>query len=115
MRYRGVSVAATIAALLVSLLATTGSGQSAAGAERRFTPGSAGAGDPYFPLDGNGGYDVTHYDLAFTFDPATGKIDSVATITAGATQNLSSFDLDLNGLDVRSITVSRKTAAFSRS
>ena len=45
------------------------------------------------PLDGNGGYDVTHYDLAFTFDPATGAIDSVATITAVATQNLSSVDL----------------------
>ncbi len=80
-----------------------------------FTPGSAGAGDPYFPLDGNGGYDVAHYDLAFKFDPATGAIDSVATITAVATQNLSSFDLDLTGLDVRSITVNRKTAAFSRS
>ena len=69
MRYRGVSVAATIAALLVSLLATTGSGQSAAGAERRFTPGSAGAGDPYFPLDGNGGYDVKHYDVDVTLQP----------------------------------------------
>ena len=81
----------------------------------RFSPGAPGAGDPYFPLDGNGGYDVAHYDLAFKFDPATGAIDSVATITAVATQNLSSFDLDLYGLDVRSIKVDKKTAAFSRS
>ena len=81
----------------------------------RFSPGAPGIGDTYFPLDGNGGYDVTHYDLAFKFDPATGAIDSVATITAVATQNLSSFDLDLYGLDVRSIKVDKKTAAFSRS
>ena len=80
-----------------------------------FSPGAPGAGDPYYPLDGNGGYDVRHYDLAFKFDPATGAIDSVATITAVATQNLSSFDLDLVGLDVRSIKVDRKTASFSRS
>ena len=28
----------------------------------RFGPGAPGIGDPYFPLDGNGGYDVAHYD-----------------------------------------------------
>ncbi len=26
-----------------------------------FTAGAAGVGDPYFPDDGNGGYDVDHY------------------------------------------------------
>ena len=29
-------------------------------------PGAAGIGDPYFPLEGNGGYDVRHYDLTFS-------------------------------------------------
>ena len=102
---------AGVAAIALVLLLPA---QVAAG-HPRFSPGAPGAGDPYFPLDGNGGYDVTHYDLAFKFDPATGAIDSVATITAVATQNLSSFDLDLYGLDVRSIKVNKKTAAFSRS
>ena len=37
----------------------------------KFSPGAAGIGDPYFPLDGNGGYDVSHYDLNFEYDPAT--------------------------------------------
>ena len=32
---------------------------------------AAGIGDPYFPLDGNGGYDVQHYDLDLAYDPAT--------------------------------------------
>ena len=27
--------------------------------------GAAGIGDPYFPRDGNGGYDVSHYDLEY--------------------------------------------------
>lgn len=39
----------------------------AAGAAERgpgaFAPGAPGAGDPYFPLDGNGGYDVARYLL----------------------------------------------------
>ena len=35
-----------------------------------FTAGAAGIGDPYFPLDGNGGYDVSQYDLNVTYDPA---------------------------------------------
>ena len=39
-------------------------------AKPHFRPGSAGAGDPYFPLDGNGGYDVKHYDLDIRYDPA---------------------------------------------
>ena len=38
-------------------------------AAQEFTPGSAGLGDPYFPLAGNGGYDVGHYALDFSYDP----------------------------------------------
>jgi hypothetical protein len=31
-----------------------------------FTPGSPGVGDPFFPLAGNGGYDVSNYNLALS-------------------------------------------------
>ena len=34
-----------------------------ASAQPQFRPGAPGIGDPYFPLDGNGGYDVRHYGL----------------------------------------------------
>jgi hypothetical protein len=34
-----------------------------------FSPGSAGAGDPFFPLAGNGGYDVGNYALDFDYNP----------------------------------------------
>ena len=46
---------------------------AAAAAGPTFTPGASGAGDPYYPLDGNGGYDVKHYDLDLTLRPATGR------------------------------------------
>lgn len=117
MRVRTITAIAAILVILAPAAAAA-SGPGAVAPKPRppvFTPGSAGIGDPYFPLDGNGGYDVSHYDLAFKFDPKTGKIDSVATITAVATQNLTSFDLDLDGLDVHSIKVDKKTATFSRS
>ena len=80
----------------------------------RFRPGAPGVGDPYFPLDGNGGYDVRHYDLAVTYDPATDGVTGVALIKARATQNLSQFNLDLTGLTVRSVDVNGKDATWSR-
>ena len=49
-----------------------------------FLPGAAGAGDPYFPLDGNGGYDVHNYDLALKYDPATDVLEGTAKIRAKA-------------------------------
>jgi Peptidase family M1 domain/Peptidase M1 N-terminal domain len=79
-----------------------------------FAPGAPGIGDPYFPLDGNGGYDVRHYLLDFDYAPAADRLTGVATIRAKATQNLSSFNLDLTGLTVRSITVDGHRADWSR-
>jgi LPXTG-motif cell wall-anchored protein len=61
-----------------------------------FTPGAAGIGDAYFPLDGNGGYDVQHYDLDLAYDPASDELSGTATIDLVATQNLSSFNLDFD-------------------
>ena len=84
------------------------------GAIKQFGPGSPGLGDPYFPLDGNGGYDARHYDLDLAYDPATDVLSGVATIRARATQNLSSFNLDLNGMTVRSIRVNGRRATWTR-
>jgi hypothetical protein len=79
-----------------------------------FQPGAPGIGDPYFPLDGNGGYDVKRYLLDLTYDPSTDVLSGVATIRARATQNLSQFNLDLVGLTVQSIRVGGRSAAWSR-
>lgn len=86
-----------------------------------FTPGAAGIGDPYYPFDGNGGYDVQHYDLDLAYDPQTGVLSGAATIEAVATQNLSAFNLDFdtrdnNGDDaivIGSVTVDGTNAARS--
>ncbi|MGN6574894.1 MAG: M1 family metallopeptidase [Nocardioides sp.] len=57
--------------------------------------GAAGIGDAYFPTDGNGGYDVSHYDISDSYDVATGQLDGTTVVTAETTENLSSFNLDL--------------------
>src|SRR6476646_11924626 len=79
-----------------------------------FTPGAPGIGDPYFPGDGNGGYDVSHYDIAVTYDPATDHLDGVATISAKATQDLSAFNLDFIGLTLREVKVDGHAATTHR-
>src|SRR5690348_9608185 len=102
---RSVLAAAVVAALaagVVGVVVVRGSGGSATGAST-YRPGADGVGDPYFPLAGNGGYDVGHYDLALAYDPAGHTLTGTASITATATQNLSRFDLDLSGMQVRSV------------
>jgi aminopeptidase N len=79
-----------------------------------FQAGSAGAGDPYFPTYGNGGYDVASYQLKLRYDPAGNQLTASATIKATATENLSRFDLDLSGLTVQSVTVDGVPATSTR-
>ena len=79
-----------------------------------FTPGSSGLGDPFFPNAGNGGYDVANYDLKLAYDPATDVLDGKAVVTATATQDLSSFDLDLRGFQISKLTVNGVAATFTR-
>ncbi|MFL5999726.1 MAG: M1 family metallopeptidase [Streptomyces sp.] len=76
--------------------------------------GSSGAGDPYFPLAGNGGYHVDHYDLTLGYDPGSGHLDGKAVLTARAGQRLSRFDLDFKGLTVTGLTVGHAKADFRR-
>jgi aminopeptidase N len=76
--------------------------------------GALGIGDDYYPLYGNGGYDVEHYDLAIRYRPKTHAIRAVATIDAVATQNLSCFSLDLVGLEVTDVTVGGDPATWAR-
>jgi aminopeptidase N len=58
-------------------------------------PGASGIGDRYFPQDGNGGYNVVHYDIHDTYRLRTGGLRGWTDVTARATENLSRFDLDL--------------------
>ncbi len=110
---RSTAVTLAIAASLASILPAQVAG--AGDDDRRApSPGAPGIGDPYFPLDGNGGYDVREYRLAITYDPVTDVLSGVATIDAKATQALSAFNLDLVGLTVRDVQVNARRATFSR-
>jgi aminopeptidase N len=79
-----------------------------------FAPGSDGLGDPFFPLAGNGGYDVRHYTLDLAYDRATNRLDGDVTILARAEQSLSSFNLDFRGYDISDLEVNGRDADFTR-
>jgi aminopeptidase N len=105
-----------VTTVLVAVLACAGLGSGVAGATPSSggTPGADGAGESYYPQDGNGGYDVADYNLAVNYDPASRQLIGNERITARATQALSSFDLDFKGLDVDSVRINGSLAQFTR-
>lgn len=80
----------------------------------RYVAGAPGVGDEYYPLYGNGGYDVRHYGLDLRYDPSTDRLDGVATIDATATEDLYRFNLDFVGMEIESIVVNDKRARWTR-
>ncbi|QFZ23561.1 M1 family metallopeptidase [Saccharothrix syringae] len=77
-------------------------------------PGAPGIGDPYYPGAGNGGYDVSHYDIRLNYQPADDRLSGTTTILARTTQDLSRFNLDFV-LRAGSVRVNNKVAQFSQS
>ncbi len=94
---------AATAVLAVSLLAAP---SAAAG-----QPGGQSIGDPYFPHDGNTGYQVDNYALDLAYQPGADQLSGTATISATATQDLSSFSFDF-GLTASAVTVNSESAEF---
>lgn len=87
---------------------------STTAAEQAPVDGAAGIGDAYFPKDGNGGYDVEHYDVHVErYDLETTELSGWTEITARATEHLASLHLDLM-LDVDAVTVNGVPAASYR-
>lgn len=78
------------------------------------TVGAAGLGDPYYPDDGNGGFLVTHYDLALSYDPPIRHLAGTARLSAVALQLLRQFDLDFSGPPVAMVAVNGVPATFDR-
>ena len=77
--------------------------------------GGRSAGDPYIPELGNSGYDVQHYTIRLTLDPALASIEGATTIDALSTLNgLGQMSLDFVGFDISSVTVDGALADFSR-
>jgi aminopeptidase N len=72
--------------------------------------GATGIGDPYFPLDGNGGIDVLSYDVHDDYRFSDRRIRGWTTVTLRTTARLSSFDLDFL-LPVSSVRLSTGASA----
>ena len=75
-------------------------------------PGDTGLGDPYFPEEGNGGYDVLHYDIELSVDMEAQQIEGVVTINAKAIQPLSAFNLDFEEFEIDQVLVDNAPADF---
>ena len=76
--------------------------------------GAEGIGDPYYPEDGNGGYDVTAYEVGISYDPKTRRLDGDTVVKAKASTDLTRFNLDLTGLDVSAVEVDGAAARHAR-
>ncbi|MFJ7274169.1 hypothetical protein [Kitasatospora sp. NPDC098663] len=68
--------------------------------------GAVGIGDPYFPDDGNAGYDGADHDVRIAYDPARPDLlTGDTTATARALRSLDRLFPDLKGFQVSSVTV----------
>jgi aminopeptidase N len=73
-----------------------------------------GIGDRLFPYLGNPGYDVTAYDLSFTYSGSNSKpLQAVTTIDARTTTGLERINLDFAHGKVDSVEVDGDRAAFA--
>ncbi|GAB2675559.1 M1 family metallopeptidase [Thalassiella azotivora] len=113
--------AAAVAGLAVSLAGGPAAAAPGQPGSPRFIAGAPGVGDPYFPLAGNGGIDVVHYDLDLRYTPPApapapleGTLDATARIDLVPTQDLHRFHLDLRGLDVERVRIKGKRVTFSQ-
>jgi aminopeptidase N len=75
--------------------------------------GSSGIGDPYFPVDGNGGIDVLHYDVHDSYSFGKGRLSGWTRLKVRATESLRSFNLDLL-LPVDKVEVDGARARFAK-
>jgi aminopeptidase N len=98
----------------LAVLATAAASFLTVAASAAPAPGTPGIGDSYFPHAGNGGFDARHYALDLAYDPGTARLDGRTTLTARATRNLSSFDLDLQQLTVSAVEVNGRPARFTQ-
>ncbi|SBT95178.1 Peptidase family M1 [Streptomyces sp. DI166] len=110
-RTRVTAPAALIGTAAVLAVAPTAHAAKAKGGG---TPGPETLGDPVYPALGNDGYRVSSYHLDFAYDGTTKLVDATATLRIRTAQALSRFSLDALGLDVRSVRVGGRRAAFEQ-
>ncbi|MFI1506956.1 M1 family metallopeptidase [Streptomyces sp. NPDC020597] len=113
MRYRS-RVTAPAAALIGTAAVLAGGTTAHADGKPDDAPAPAPEtlADPVFPNLGNDGYRVTAYHLDVSYDATTTLVDATATLDLRTTQALTRLSLDSLGLDIRTVHVDGRTAAF---
>ncbi|GGO38080.1 M1 family metallopeptidase [Streptomyces lasiicapitis] len=102
----------TVRIAVAVLASATSAALLAASAPQPAAP--LGIGDRLFPHLGNPGYDVTSYDIAFTYHGDNTKpLDAVTRIDALVTAPLERVNLDFTHGKVRSVDVNGARADFS--
>jgi aminopeptidase N len=104
---------AAVAAALALLAGGADAAERSNSSQRLDSAGASGIGDPYFPLDGNGGIDVRSYDVHDSYRFSDRRVRGWTTVTLRTTQRLTSFDLDFL-LPVSSVRLSTGAATFSQ-
>jgi aminopeptidase N len=105
------AAAAAALAVVVGASAVPDSAGSAPG--HPAVAGARGIGDPYFPLDGNGGIDVRSYDVHDAYRFADRRVRGWTTVTLRTTERLRSFDLDFL-LHVASVRLTTGASRFAQ-
>lgn len=106
--------AALCASLTVALAGATAPVTATAEVPAAAADGASGIGDPYWPLDGNGGIDVARYEISNRYDLDSQRLAGRTRVVLTATGDLDSFSLDFL-LDVDKVTVDGTKAGFSKS
>ena len=75
--------------------------------------GASGIGDPYWPLDGNGGIDVSRYEIRNRYAFKGKRLSGRTRVELTATSDLRSFSLDFL-LGVSKVTVDGERAGYAR-
>lgn len=110
--HRPLLAVALCGALTIGVPTLTASADSARTADAR-VDGSSGIGDPYWPLDGNGGIDVASYAISNRYALDTKRLSGRTKVRLTATADLTSFSLDFL-LRVSKVTVDGAEATFDR-
>jgi aminopeptidase N len=101
------------AALLAAVTLLVSGSATSVGSTATPVAGASGIGDPYFPVDGNGGIDVHSYEVHDAYRFADRRLEGWTRLTLRTTEQLSSFDLDFL-LPVQAVHLSTGRATFSR-
>ncbi len=79
-----------------------------------YADNDSGIGDPYYPADGNPGYQVRSYHVVLDYFAKHARLRATTVVRAVAKKRLTSYHLDLDGLKVDAITVDGRAATWTR-